>query len=318
MSEHEDRKCTGLVFNIQHYSVHDGPGIRSNVFLKGCPLSCLWCSNPESQRIQPDVAFKESRCLTLGKCERCLKACPKGAIDRGEGGLPVLRRELCGDCSFECAEACPPRSLIVYGTSMRVDEVLEQVEKQSVFFNRSEGGMTLSGGEPLFQTDFAVSLLREARRRRLQTTVETTGCLAWEKLQEAARHLTTIIYDLKHSDSARHKAGTGVENGLILDNFHKLAAAFPKTPVLVRTPVIPGFNDDAAVIAALVEHVAPYPNVTYELLPYHRLGTQKYLFIGRECTMGEATLPPETMRDLHFFMQERLGARAVVPSARKR
>ena len=156
----EDTQVTGIVFNIQHYSVHDGPGIRSNIFLKGCPLACRWCSNPESQSPRPELAFKEGRCLGLDKCTRCLGACPHQAIRPGSDGKPVIDRTLCRDCAFQCAAACPPHAAIVYGEHRTVDSVLQEVEKQEIFFSTSGGGITLSGGEPLFQEKFALALLR--------------------------------------------------------------------------------------------------------------------------------------------------------------
>jgi len=281
MNALEDKKKKGLVFNIQKYSVHDGPGIRTIVFLKGCPLSCRWCSNPESQRREPELAFNPGRCLTFSKCTRCLQACLRGAIIREADDSLRIDRALCDGCPKNCAQACPSQGLIVYGEERSVDDVLKVVEQDAAFYTRSSGGMTLSGGEPLLQADFALALLREARRRRIKTAVETCGMVPWKTMEAAAQYLNYVLYDIKHMDSAVHQEQTGRPNEAILDNFRQLAGLVPETPILARTPVIPGFNDSEEAIAAIAEFVKPYPNVRFEMLPYHRLGTQKYLFLDR-------------------------------------
>ena len=295
MGSFEDKKTTGMVFNVQKYSVHDGPGIRTIVFLKGCPLSCVWCSNPESQSLLPQLAFNQGRCIGLDKCTRCIDACRKGAITPAPENTPAINRELCRLCAtLECAGACPSQGLIVYGETMKVETILDRVEQDSVFYKRSGGGMTLSGGEPLFQSDFALALLREAKKRRIKTAIETCGAVSWEVLSAAAGLLNSVLFDIKHTDSAKHKEATGGGNEAIINNLERLLAEFPKLPVLVRTPVIPGFNDSDTVAEQIGRLLAGYGNVTYEALAYHRLGTQKYAFLGREYPMGEESLPRET------------------------
>ena len=167
MTSQEDKKTSGVVFNVQKYSVHDGPGIRTIVFFKGCPLSCRWCSNPESQSFKVELAFNDGRCLGFSQCVRCLNACPNQAIAQVDD-KPVFNREVCASCERHCVEACPASGVIAYGQRKTVDEVLRVVEQDSMFYTRSGGGITLSGGEPLAQPDFALALLREARRRRLK------------------------------------------------------------------------------------------------------------------------------------------------------
>ena len=295
MGSFEDKQTQGTIFNIQKYSVHDGPGIRTIVFLKGCPLSCSWCSNPESQSLAPQLAYNQGRCLGLDKCTRCIAACPQGAIAPGADNALVIRREVCLQCETrDCAATCPSKGLIVYGEEMRVDQILDKVAQDAIFYKRSGGGMTLSGGEPLHQSSFALALLREAKKRRIRTAIETCGLVPWEVLSEAAGLLHTVLYDIKHVDSAIHKQATGVSNEMILENLFRLLEAYPKLPVLVRTPVVPGFNDSDAVAEQIGTLLAGYDNVTYEALAYHRLGTQKYIFLGRECAMGEESLPKET------------------------
>jgi pyruvate formate lyase activating enzyme len=309
MSALEDKKKKGLVFNIQKYSVHDGPGIRTIVFLKGCPLSCRWCSNPESQRLEPELAFNPGRCLTFSKCTRCLQACLRGAIIREADDSLRVDRALCDGCPRNCAEACPSQGLIVYGEERTVDDVMKTVEQDAAFYIRSSGGMTLSGGEPLLQADFALALLRESRRRRVKTAVETCGMVPWKTLEAAAGSLNYVLYDIKHMDSAKHEEQTGLPNTTILENFRKLAEGYPDLPILARTPVIPGFNDSEEAIEAIAEFLRPYGHVHYEMLPYHRLGTQKYHFLDRQPPMEEVTLDKSLMPKLIEVAVKILGDR---------
>ena len=309
MGSFEDRRVRGTVFNIQKYSVHDGPGIRTIVFLKGCPLSCLWCSNPESQSPEPELAYNAGRCLTPAKCGRCVKACPAGAIAPGPDGTALrIDRSRCGKCGLDCAAACPAQGLIVYGQEKSVGEIMETVEQDSLFYARSGGGMTLSGGEPLMQAAFALALIREARARRVRVAIETCGCVPWEVLKAAAEHLNNVLFDVKHMKSGPHEKGTGVRNQLILANLERLLTEFPRLPVLVRTPIIPGFNDTEDNARDLGRFLAGHANVSYEALPYHRLGTQKYAFLGRECLMGDVALPADAAGRLQKITDEERGA----------
>ena len=171
MGMFEDKKTRGVIFNIQKYSVHDGPGIRTIVFSKGCPLRCRWCSNPESQNSGPELAVNTGRCLGLDKCRHCIEACPRGAIVPSPENRATVDRSKCEGCDFPCAQACPAQGLLVYGTEQSVDEVLAKVEQDAFFYARSRGGLTISGGEPLFHHDFALALLREAKRPRLRAAV---------------------------------------------------------------------------------------------------------------------------------------------------
>ncbi len=309
MSVLEDKKKRGIVFNIQKYSVHDGPGIRTIVFLKGCPLACRWCSNPESQQREPELAYHTGRCLTFAKCTRCLQACLRGAIIREPDDTLRIDRALCEGCPKHCAEACPAQGLIVYGQERTVDDVLKVVEQDAAFYTRSSGGLTLSGGEPLMQAEYVLALLREARRRRIKTAVETCGMVPWKTMEAAAPYLNYILYDIKHMDSAMHEEHTGCPNALILDNFRKLVELVPDTPVLARTPIIPGFNDSEEAVAAIAEFLLPYPAVRYEMLPYHRLGTQKYVFLDRTPPMADVTLGKDVMPRLVAVARGILGDR---------
>ena len=313
MSENDAQK-QGMVFNVQKYSVHDGPGIRTIVFLKGCALSCRWCSNPESQHRQPELAYNAGRCLGVSKCGHCIVACPFGSIRLGERDLPIIDRSHCDACqSKSCAEACPAQSLLIYGKQRTVEDVLGVVEQDMPFYARSGGGLTLSGGEPLLQGEFALALLREAHVRRIKTAVETCGMAPSETLREAAQYLNTVLFDIKHLDSEIHEAQTGVANKHILDNFRILVEEFPDLPLLARTPIIPGFNDHGKVIAAIATFLKPFERVEYEMLPYHRLGTQKYEFLGRKPPMGAVQLQPQKMQALQKIAVHILGERVRIP-----
>lgn len=280
-------------------------------FLKGCPLHCRWCSNPESQHRKPELAWNAGRCLGLAKCGHCYKTCTKGAITPTEDGAPHVNRELCGDCERLCADACPAQGMIVYGKKRTAKDVLDTVEQDMAFYARSGGGMTLSGGEPLAQKDFATALLRQARKRRMKTAIETCGMVPEDNIRSAAPYLNSALFDIKHIDSAIHKEATGAENGPILRNFQILSEEFPKIPVLARTPIIPGFNDDKEVIAQIADFLKPFPNVRYEMLPYHRLGTQKYQFLSRKPPMGEVVLDKSILPSLLETARSILGERVL-------
>ncbi|WP_461211217.1 (2S)-3-sulfopropanediol dehydratase activating enzyme [Desulfocurvus sp. DL9XJH121] len=295
MANIPDKSVTGTVFNIQKYSVHDGPGIRTIVFIKGCSLRCKWCSNPESQILEPEIAVNPNKCLTVDKCKRCLDVCPNQALGFNEDGIVVRLPEACRQC-LTCAEHCPTHALNVYGETMTVDKALSRVEEDGIFYARSGGGLTLSGGEPLLQSEFALALLREAKRRRLHTCIETCGNVPWHVLDEAANYLDTIFFDVKSVDEAVHKEATGGSCAPILDNLKKLVAAHPDKSVTVRTPVIPGINDTKESIAAIAALVRTLPGVQYELLAYHRMGTPKYAYIGRDYPMGDTP----NLDDEHF------------------
>ncbi len=214
----EDKKQTGIVFNIQKYSVHDGPGIKTIVFMKGCPLHCSWCSNPESQFFQPELAFNSGKCLGIEKCKHCINICPEKAIAEEADGKININRTLCKNCVEVCVPFCPALALITYGESRTVDSVIKAVEEDSMFYTRSGGGLTLSGGEPLAQKDFALALLRQAKKHRIKTSIETCGYVAKEVMLEAASYLNSMMFDIKHMDTAKHQQATGQGNERVLEN----------------------------------------------------------------------------------------------------
>lgn len=297
-------KTTGIVFNVQKYSVHDGPGIRTIAFLKGCPLACRWCSNPESQRVQPELAYNRDKCLTFDQCVRCLEVCAPGAIHKADDNRPRIDWQICNQCLL-CTDACPSKALTSYGERRTVADLIDAVEEDGAFYSRSGGGLTLSGGEPMHQPEFAVALLAEARRRRIHTAMETCGHCRYEDLAAAAAHLNTLLYDVKTMDPGLHREYTGVSNERILENLARVREEFPDLPILVRTPIVPGVNDNEAAIAAIVDFIAGMPNVRYEMLPYHRLGKPKYGYLGRTWEMGDTPLEDGVMRRLKEMVRER-------------
>jgi pyruvate formate lyase activating enzyme len=293
-------KNSGIVFNIQKYSVHDGPGIRTVVFLKGCPLR--WCSNPESQKPQPQLVYNRNKCLTLEHCVRCLEVCTAGAIKSGEGGRVEIDREVCTECLL-CTKACPSLALNVYGESMTVEQVIGKVEEDSVFYSRSGGGLTIGGGEPMHQAEFAVAILKEAKRRRINTAMETCGFCSWEALESACELLDTLLYDVKSMDPEKHRVFTGVSNELVLENLERVREAFPGLPVWVRTPIVPGFNDDPEEIRRVLEHIQGMPNTWFEALDYHRMGKPKYEYLGLDFPMGDRKLDEEKIRRIRQMVR---------------
>lgn len=286
---------TGTVFNIQHYSLHDGPGIRTVVFLKGCPLRCRWCSNPESQHFHPEVGFFPEKCIAPKGCNWCQDVCPKGALTLSEkgSGPAVLDFSKCQNC-LQCVEACPAGAVTTYGERKTVEEVLLEVEKETAFYRHGKGGMTLSGGEPLAQPEFALALLKEAKKRHIHTSMETCGCCKKEDLLEAARYLDHIFFDVKHINPTRHREETGGSNRQILENLSALFLEYPDLPKTIRTPVIPGVNDGEEDLKDIRDYLTEVSKVgnthlayQYETLPYHRFGVGKYQALGRPYPMEE-------------------------------
>ncbi len=270
-------EARGVVFNIQRFSLHDGPGIRTTVFLKGCPLRCAWCSNPESLRTHPEIITRDVKCI---RCGKCVEACPEQAIAVVED-TRVIQWEKCNH-RMKCAEVCPSGAIEAAGKTMTVAEVMDTVGRDASFYSRTGGGMTLSGGEPLVQWRFALKLLQEAKRRGLHTGLDTTGYIDWEVLDEILNFTDLVLYDVKHPNSARHQEGTGVPNERILDNLRKTVAK-PGLKVWVRHPVIPRFSDSEEVLEELCKLILTLePSVEkLSLLPYHKFGELKYAAMGK-------------------------------------
>jgi pyruvate formate lyase activating enzyme len=268
----------GVVFNIQRFSIHDGPGIRTTVFLKGCSLRCGWCSNPESLQPYPEIITRDIKCI---RCGKCVEACSQKAIEVVEN-TRIVRWEKC-NCCMKCAEVCPSGAMEAVGRTMTVAEVLDSVGRDAGYYRRTGGGMTLSGGEPLMQWQFALKLLREARKRGVHTALDTSGHADWEALDELLSYTDLVLYDVKHPDSARHREATGVPNERILDNLRRTVAR-PGSRVWVRHSLIPSFNDsedELEELCKLVLGLKP-PVEKISLLSYHKFGEVKYAAMGKD------------------------------------
>lgn len=291
----------GLIFNIQKFCLHDGPGIRTLVFFKGCPLRCRWCSNPEGMNSRPELAVKSDKCISLESCGLCASVCPQNSIRKNEDNRVHVQRELCSSC-MACVDICPANALERMGSLMSVDEVIKKVKADEMFYSRSGGGLTLSGGEPLLQPEFAMALLRRAKEEGLETAIETTGCVGWEKAHPVFDALDFIFYDIKFFSPELHEHFTGVPNRLVLENFVRLCATFPDKPITVRTPVIPGINDNVEqlqLIADFIEKNVRSEKVRYELLPFHNFGSAKYEFMGKAYALKDLrSMPAEHVADL--------------------
>jgi pyruvate formate lyase activating enzyme len=284
----------GIVFDIQHYAIYDGPGIRTTVFLKGCLLRCVWCQNPESQRRTPDVSYFRERCAD---CGACVEVCPGDALELTEEGVH-REAELCKVCG-SCIQACPNQARDLIGRRLTVPEIVEVVSRDKPFYDNSGGGVTISGGEPTFQPDFLLALLRALRKEGVHTAVETCGFFREQVLEPLIDLVDLFLYDLKHMDPAVHKQFTAVSNELILSNFTEILSRVGSDRIVPRVPIIPGFNSDPESFDALTEFLR---SVGYSgpvhLMPYNKLAKTKYEKVG----MGTA------YRDMGDLTTEQLEA----------
>lgn len=291
------------VFNVQTYSIHDGPGIRVTVFLKGCPLRCLWCANPESNLATPQLMTYISKCTG---CGACAAVCPNHAVtvkERGGKMAEFTDRSICTECGL-CVEACPSEAREIAGKEQTVSEVLEKVLRDKLFIDASGGGMTVSGGECLMHPDFTEALLFAAKEKGLHTAVESCSFASRAVVDQVFKYVDLGLLDIKHMDSAVHKKLTGVPNEVILDNirhvYHDL-----HVPVIIRVPVIPGYNDSDENIAATARFAAEKlgPDVAVHLLPYHRLGDSKKESLGEEVTLHIEVPSDEHMQHLKSIVE---------------
>ncbi|MCJ7689861.1 MAG: glycyl-radical enzyme activating protein [Clostridiaceae bacterium] len=287
----------GIVFDIQKFSVHDGPGVRTMVFLKGCPLSCRWCCNPESQCKDPQIMFISQNCIG---CKRCVDVCSEGAIDFS---LPNrVNQNKCIKCG-KCVEVCYAEALNMVGTVKSVEEILIELSKDNIMYKRSGGGITLSGGEALAQPDFAEELLKGCKTKGWHTAIETSAFASIGTLERILPWLDLIMLDIKHMDSYKHKEYVGQNNGIILENAKKIAQS--SIPLIIRIPIISGFNDDEKNIRTTAKFVSSLKSVKeVHILPYHRLGQNKYDYLGYTYKMPELRPPSnEHMQNLKKIIE---------------
>lgn len=282
-------KTKGIVFNIQRFTIHDGPGLRTELFLKGCPLRCDWCSNPESwlPYIQPGIYRK--KCISLKKCGDCKEVCPQQeeVFNFYRGKLKTLDRDICNNC-MKCADVCPSEAIKQWGKEMSIEECIEVIRKDRGYYERSGGGVTVSGGDPLIQSDFVAELFKKCKEENIHTCCESTFHAPWENIEKVLKHTDLIITDIKHMDDEKHKKYTKVSNKLILENLKKLAER--KYDIILRIPVIPNVNDDMENIEATANFILNEMNGsvrTLQLLSFMRLGEEKYESLGIPYKMSE-------------------------------
>ncbi|MCQ2452449.1 MAG: glycyl-radical enzyme activating protein [Oscillospiraceae bacterium] len=309
----EEKVLTARLYDIQGFSVQDGPGIRTTAFLKGCPLRCPWCHSPESQAYYPQLSYIDMRCQGIDACDsRCIKACPKDAVELGAQRLDAktgemlqtvhIKRDLCDNC-FKCSDVCHPNALYMCGDEWTVDALVERLLQDRKFFKRG-GGVTISGGECLTQPAFVLEVLKRLKAEGINTAIDTTGFCKWEVIESILPYTDLFLYDLKHMDNEKHKAVTAVPNDIILENCKKIAEHGGK--MQIRIPVIPMFNHDEENIRKTAEFCATLGDAVtvIQLLPYHNLGVTKYLRISDKPVM-EATPPSDAyMEKLKAIMEE--------------
>jgi len=294
--DHSDEN--GVVFNIQRFSLHDGPGIRTTVFMKGCPLKCLWCSNPESQDIFPNLMVRDIQCKG---CSACEKVCPRGAIKMSKTGLREINWQICDQC-LSCVKACIYGSLNVCGATMELHEVVHEVMKDEDFYNNSGGGVTISGGESLLQVDFVARLLRAFKEEGLHTAVDTSGHVPWSNFEKILPHTDLILFDIKHLDPREHIRATGVDNNLILENLEKLSGS---VRIWLRLPLITGFNDGREHIRRIGILTKKIGAEKISLLAYHEGGKSKCEQMGKPYPLSKTEVPnDEHIDNLKEILEE--------------
>jgi pyruvate formate lyase activating enzyme len=290
---------TGTIFDVKKFSLHDGPGIRTTIFFKGCPLSCWWCHNPEGQALGQEMMFQANRCI---RCGACLAVCPRGAISWNGDGVSTTD-ELCALCGA-CVEACYAQARQIVGRETTVAQVMAEIERDVAFYDESGGGVTFSGGEPLLQPDFLLALLRVCKEKEIHTAVDTCGFAPWETLDRIREHVALFLYDLKLMDEMRHREFTGVSNALILKNLQALSQRGHR--IALRVPIVPGVNDDEENIRQTGAFAAALPHLhRVDILPYHHTGADKYGRLRQVYGLSQARPPSdENMADIAQILRE--------------
>ena len=277
----------GIIFNIQRYSIDDGPGIRSTVFMKGCPIRCLWCSNPESQNPRPEVTHRDTACT---KCGRCVEVCDTQAISVDDLGVHI-NRKLCITCG-KCVEVCSPEALRIMGKEMSVEEVFDELKRDIDYYQNSGGGITVSGGEVLSQPEFVAALLKRCREAGIHTCLDTSGYGDISAVESILPYTSLVYFDLKHMDPLVHRKLTGASIELIIRNLEFIVDS--GTPVVIRVPIVPGLNDSDEEITAIARAVSLLTKSTQvHLLPYHKYGMNKYKMLDLEYKLGELAYPTD-------------------------
>jgi pyruvate formate lyase activating enzyme len=277
---------TASIFNIQRFSIHDGPGIRTTVFMKGCPLRCHWCSNPESQEIAPQLMTRDVKCVG---CGACVQRCPHDAMRLNPQGGREIDWDACRQCLL-CVDACRYHALDCSGEEMEIETVVEEILSDRLFYKNSGGGVTVSGGEPLLQSEFVLRLVERCRQKGLHIAIDTTGCVAWQKIEAAAAAADLMLWDIKHMDPQIHEQATGVSNRLILEN---LMRASKLVRIWLRIPLIAEFNDSREHVDRIIALARKIKAEKISLLPYHEGGRAKSQQIGKSYLCPDARAPAE-------------------------
>lgn len=283
-----DNLLSATICDIKRYTIQDGPGIRSTVFFKGCPLHCLWCSNPESIAVLPELAYNREKCLFCGECQN---QCGQDALSMSGSSL-VHQKDLCKRCQ-KCAEVCYSKALCFAGKLYTLSQLILLLEKDNAFYQRSKGGVTLSGGEPLLQADFVIDLLKELKNKGIHTAIVTTGFGETKALKQILKIVDLVLFDIKHSDPDIHKKLTGKDNKLILKHLEMISKE--GVPLYISVPLIPGINDDEKNLSGTAAIINNLSNVErIRMIPYHRLGASKYEQLSR----------PYSLEALHQYQKE--------------
>jgi len=283
-----ERGLSAMLLRIEKSSIYDGDGLRTVVFLKGCNLRCLWCSTPESQHAEMEMGFDAARCRD---CGACAKNCQNRALSRRNDGRIVIEEFRCCHC-LRCKDICPYQALSYYGCEINVAKVLDEILKDEVFYFHSGGGVTVSGGEPLLQSEFVVELLKRCKNHGINTALETSFCLPWNRAAKPLPYLDTLFVDLKHSDSDLHEHLTGAKNDAVLTNIILADNSPEPFEIVMRLPLIPSINDDEENLCKTAAIAASLTKLKYlEILPYHRLGSGSYAKLGREYALGDLPTP---------------------------
>lgn len=285
---------SGIIFNIQKFSLHDGPGIRTVIFFKGCPLKCKWCANPEGQSSKIQILYDKEKCIG---CKKCIAICPSSAISNKNNEI-FIENSLCSGC-LSCVINCPGHALKSEGENKTVTEILDICLQDKVFYEESGGGITLSGGEALMHPDFALAILKSLKGCNIHTAIETTGFAAPEIFDKVTDYIDLLLFDIKHWNEKKHIEGTGVSNKLILENMKRAIASGKK--VLPRLPVIPGFNNTLEDAIGFVQRLHEVGANKVQLLPFHQFGEKKYDMLGKEYSFSD--IPALHEEELAEFRQ---------------
>lgn len=292
----KETTAKGTIVKIERFGIHDGPGIRTVVFFKGCPLRCKWCSTPESQTGYREMVYYATKCT---RCRKCVDVCPPKAISVSADDKMFVDKRFCDNCG-KCVEVCHNAARKMLGEEMTVEQIMTVIEKDTVFYWNSGGGVTLSGGEPGMQPKFALAILEACKEKGVHTAIETCGHVEWSILSELLKYLDLVYLDIKHILPIEHERLTGKRNDLILENCKRIISNYPRISVILRIPVIPGHNDSEENITKTAEFVCQLSDTTrVEILPYHKFGVHMYPALSRDYALPEVKTPSaEHMRDL--------------------